>query len=38
MATAGEFENYKVRVHNVLKQQKSKTTAQSEGDSGKLER
>ncbi|XP_034740496.1 GRIP and coiled-coil domain-containing protein 2 [Etheostoma cragini] len=38
MATAGEFEGYKVRVHNVLKQQKSKTTAQSDGDSTKLER
>lgn len=38
MATAGEFEGYKVRVHNVLKQQKSKTTAQSDGDSAKLER
>lgn len=37
-ATAGEFEGYKVRVHNVLKQQKSKTTSQSEGDPGKLER
>ncbi|XP_060944336.1 GRIP and coiled-coil domain-containing protein 2 isoform X2 [Limanda limanda] len=37
-ATTGEFEGYKVRVHNVLKQQKSKTTSQSEGDSGKLER
>lgn len=38
VATAGEFESYKVRVHNVLKQQKSKSTAQSEGDSGKIER
>ncbi|XP_034417009.1 GRIP and coiled-coil domain-containing protein 2 [Cyclopterus lumpus] len=38
MSTAGEFDGYKVRVHNVLKQQKSKTTAQSEGDSSKLER
>uniref|UniRef100_A0A3Q3IM28 GRIP domain-containing protein n=1 Tax=Monopterus albus TaxID=43700 RepID=A0A3Q3IM28_MONAL len=38
MATTKEFENYKVRVHNVLKQQKSKTTTQSEGDFGKLER
>ncbi|XP_053295425.1 GRIP and coiled-coil domain-containing protein 2 isoform X1 [Pleuronectes platessa] len=37
-ATTGEFEGYKVRVHNVLKQQKKKTTSQSEGDSGKLER
>jgi len=38
MSTTGEFDGYKVRVHNVLKQQKSKTAAQSEGDSGKLER
>ncbi|KAM7407655.1 hypothetical protein PAMA_003406 [Pampus argenteus] len=39
LATVDEFESYKVRVHNVLKQQKSKTTAQSEGDStNKLER
>ncbi|XP_044221228.1 GRIP and coiled-coil domain-containing protein 2 [Thunnus albacares] len=37
-ATAEEFESYKVRVHNVLKQQKSKTTTQSDGDSSKLER
>ncbi|XP_067372136.1 GRIP and coiled-coil domain-containing protein 2 isoform X2 [Channa argus] len=37
-ATTGEFESYKIRVHNVLKQQKSKTTAQTEVDSGKLER
>ncbi|XP_019945576.2 GRIP and coiled-coil domain-containing protein 2 isoform X1 [Paralichthys olivaceus] len=36
--TTGEFESYKVRVHNVLKQQKSKTNSQGEGDSGKLER
>ncbi|KAF7670357.1 hypothetical protein LDENG_00252290 [Lucifuga dentata] len=38
VATAGEFESYKVRVHNVLKQQKSKTSTQSEGDSSRLER
>uniref|UniRef100_A0A8C4DGR9 GRIP and coiled-coil domain containing 2 n=1 Tax=Dicentrarchus labrax TaxID=13489 RepID=A0A8C4DGR9_DICLA len=38
MATAGEFESYKVRVHNVLKQQKNKTNSQSDGDSGKVER
>lgn len=38
LATSGEFESYKVRVHNVLKQQKSKTTAQNDGDAGKLER
>ncbi|CAL9690600.1 unnamed protein product [Knipowitschia caucasica] len=37
-AIASEFESYKVRVHNVLKQQKSKTTSQSEGDSSKTER
>ncbi|KAJ8252855.1 hypothetical protein GJAV_G00206340 [Gymnothorax javanicus] len=37
-STAAEFENYKVRVHNVLKQQKSKSTAQSDGDIGKQER
>uniref|UniRef100_A0A3Q0QT64 GRIP and coiled-coil domain containing 2 n=1 Tax=Amphilophus citrinellus TaxID=61819 RepID=A0A3Q0QT64_AMPCI len=36
-ATTREFDSYKVRVHNVLKQQKSKTT-QNEVDSGKLER
>lgn len=36
--TTAEFEGYKVRVHNVLKQQKSKTTAQSDGDTGKIER
>uniref|UniRef100_A0A3B4AM64 GRIP domain-containing protein n=1 Tax=Periophthalmus magnuspinnatus TaxID=409849 RepID=A0A3B4AM64_9GOBI len=36
--TASEFESYKVRVHNVLKQQKSKTTSQSDGDSSKTER
>lgn len=36
--TTAEFESYKVRVHNVLKQQKSKTTAQSDGDAGKIER
>ncbi|XP_029386161.1 GRIP and coiled-coil domain-containing protein 2 [Echeneis naucrates] len=38
VATAREFESYKVRVHNVLKQQKSKSNTQNEGDSGKLER
>ncbi|KAM9346865.1 GRIP and coiled-coil domain-containing protein 2 [Symphorus nematophorus] len=38
MSTSAEFESYKVRVHNVLKQQKSKTNTQSDGDSGKLER
>ncbi|KAG7474879.1 GRIP and coiled-coil domain-containing protein 2 [Solea senegalensis] len=38
VATTGEFESYKVRVHNVLKQQRSKSTTQSDGDSGKQER
>uniref|UniRef100_A0A1A8PW86 GRIP and coiled-coil domain containing 2 n=2 Tax=Nothobranchius rachovii TaxID=451742 RepID=A0A1A8PW86_9TELE len=38
LTTTSEFESYKVRVHNVLKQQKSKTSAQSEGDSGNRER
>uniref|UniRef100_A0A3Q3WF18 GRIP domain-containing protein n=1 Tax=Mola mola TaxID=94237 RepID=A0A3Q3WF18_MOLML len=38
ISTTVEFESYKVRVHNVLKQQKSKSTTQSEGDTGKLER
>ncbi|KAM3862243.1 GRIP and coiled-coil domain-containing protein 2 [Diretmus argenteus] len=38
VATAGEFESYKVRVHNVLRQQKNKSTTQSEGDPSKLER
>ncbi|KAJ4933608.1 hypothetical protein JOQ06_030434 [Pogonophryne albipinna] len=37
MSTTNEFEGYKVRVHNVLKQQKSKTTAQSEGDSDRTQ-
>ncbi|XP_062313037.1 GRIP and coiled-coil domain-containing protein 2 isoform X1 [Osmerus eperlanus] len=37
-STAKEFDSYKVRVHNVLKQQKSKTTAQGDGDTSKLER
>ncbi|XP_061647481.1 GRIP and coiled-coil domain-containing protein 2 isoform X1 [Phyllopteryx taeniolatus] len=38
VATAEEFESYKVRVHNVLKQQKSKFNGQNESDAGKLER
>ncbi|KAM9850897.1 GRIP and coiled-coil domain-containing protein 2 [Aulostomus maculatus] len=38
VATAEEFESYKVRVHNVLKQQKSKISGQGEGDVNKLER
>ncbi|KAJ8350736.1 hypothetical protein SKAU_G00258660 [Synaphobranchus kaupii] len=37
-STAAEFENYKVRVHNVLKQQKTKSAAQSDGDVTKQER
>ncbi|KAM9804923.1 GRIP and coiled-coil domain-containing protein 2 [Neosynchiropus ocellatus] len=38
ISTTEEFESYKVRVHNVLKQQKSKKNGESEGDVGKLER
>ncbi|XP_068185437.1 GRIP and coiled-coil domain-containing protein 2 [Antennarius striatus] len=38
MATASEFESYKVRVHNVLKQQKTKNSSQTDADSGKFER
>ncbi|XP_077473413.1 GRIP and coiled-coil domain-containing protein 2 [Stigmatopora argus] len=37
-ATAEEFESYKVRVHNVLKQQKSKLNEQNESDTVRLER
>lgn len=37
-ATVSEFESYKVRVHNVLKQQKHKSSAQSDGDAFKQER
>uniref|UniRef100_A0A8C9WP63 GRIP and coiled-coil domain containing 2 n=1 Tax=Scleropages formosus TaxID=113540 RepID=A0A8C9WP63_SCLFO len=33
-----EFESYKVRVHNVLKQQKNKSSAQNESDFTKQER
>ncbi|KAL1268732.1 hypothetical protein QQF64_034095 [Cirrhinus molitorella] len=36
--TVSEFESYKVRVHNVLKQQKHKSSAQSDGDAFKQER
>ncbi|XP_073701579.1 GRIP and coiled-coil domain-containing protein 2 [Garra rufa] len=36
--TVTEFESYKVRVHNVLKQQKHKSSAQSDGDAFKQER
>ncbi|XP_077584358.1 GRIP and coiled-coil domain-containing protein 2 isoform X2 [Stigmatopora nigra] len=38
VATAEEFESYKVRVHNVLKQQKSKLNEQTESDTVRLER
>uniref|UniRef100_A0A3Q3EAA0 GRIP and coiled-coil domain containing 2 n=1 Tax=Hippocampus comes TaxID=109280 RepID=A0A3Q3EAA0_HIPCM len=38
VATAEEFESYKVRVHNVLKQQKSKLSGQGESDGSRLER
>ncbi|KAF4109507.1 GRIP and coiled-coil domain-containing protein 2 [Onychostoma macrolepis] len=37
-ATVSEFESYKVRVHNVLKQQKHKSSAQSDGDAFRQER
>lgn len=37
-ATVSEFESYKVRVHNVLKQQKHKSSAHSDGDAFKQER
>ncbi|XP_043089987.1 GRIP and coiled-coil domain-containing protein 2 isoform X2 [Puntigrus tetrazona] len=37
-ATLSEFESYKVRVHNVLKQQKHKSSSQSDGDAFRLER
>lgn len=33
-----EFESYKVRVHNVLKQQKHRSTGQSDGDTYRQER
>ncbi|XP_044526423.1 GRIP and coiled-coil domain-containing protein 2 isoform X2 [Gracilinanus agilis] len=35
---ASEFESYKVRVHNVLKQQKNKSLSQSETEGAKQER
>uniref|UniRef100_A0A671T0F0 GRIP domain-containing protein n=1 Tax=Sinocyclocheilus anshuiensis TaxID=1608454 RepID=A0A671T0F0_9TELE len=38
VATVSEFESYKVRVHNVLKQQKHKSSAQSDGNAFKQER
>ncbi|KAG2456752.1 GCC2 protein, partial [Polypterus senegalus] len=37
-STAAEFESYKVRVHNVLKQQKNKSSSQTENDVSKQER
>lgn len=37
-AITSEFENYKVRVHNVLKQQKSKSVSQAETEGAKQER
>ncbi|KAG7253360.1 hypothetical protein CRUP_002327, partial [Coryphaenoides rupestris] len=38
VSTTGDFESYKVCVHNVLKQQKSKATLQSDSEPVKLER
>ncbi|NWZ91006.1 GCC2 protein, partial [Nesospiza acunhae] len=37
-SVTSEFESYKVRVHNVLKQQKSKSTAWTESEGAKQER
>ncbi|XP_009071432.1 PREDICTED: GRIP and coiled-coil domain-containing protein 2-like, partial [Acanthisitta chloris] len=37
-SVTSEFESYKVRVHNVLKQQKSKSAAQTESEGAKKER
>ncbi|XP_006873095.1 PREDICTED: GRIP and coiled-coil domain-containing protein 2-like [Chrysochloris asiatica] len=37
-AIASDFESYKVRVHNVLKQQKSKSVSQAETEGAKQER
>ncbi|KAM6179967.1 GRIP and coiled-coil domain-containing protein 2 [Erethizon dorsatum] len=37
-AVASEFESYKVRVHNVLKQQKNKSVSQAETEGAKQER
>ncbi|XP_043848635.1 GRIP and coiled-coil domain-containing protein 2 [Dromiciops gliroides] len=37
-AITSEFESYKVRVHNVLKQQKNKSLSQSETEGAKQER
>ncbi|XP_048712441.1 GRIP and coiled-coil domain-containing protein 2 isoform X1 [Caretta caretta] len=38
VAVTSEFESYKVRVHNVLKQQKNKSASQSETEGAKQER
>ncbi|XP_054642655.1 GRIP and coiled-coil domain-containing protein 2 [Dunckerocampus dactyliophorus] len=38
VTTTEEFEGYKVRVHNVLKQQKSKLNEQNESNASRLER
>uniref|UniRef100_A0A8D0XHK6 GRIP and coiled-coil domain containing 2 n=1 Tax=Sus scrofa TaxID=9823 RepID=A0A8D0XHK6_PIG len=37
-AVTSEFESYKVRVHNVLKQQKNKSVSQTENEGAKQER
>ncbi|XP_014812193.1 PREDICTED: GRIP and coiled-coil domain-containing protein 2 [Calidris pugnax] len=37
-SVTSEFESYKVRVHNVLKQQKNKSSSQTESEGGKQER
>ncbi|NXP45189.1 GCC2 protein, partial [Heliornis fulica] len=37
-SVTSEFESYKVRVHNVLKQQKSKSASQAESEGAKQER
>ncbi|NWU43334.1 GCC2 protein, partial [Hylia prasina] len=37
-SVTSEFESYKVRVHNVLKQQKSKSAARTESEGAKQER
>ncbi|KAM9021439.1 GRIP and coiled-coil domain-containing protein 2 isoform 1-T1 [Ara ararauna] len=37
-SVASEFESYKVRVHNVLKQQKNKSASQTESEVAKKER
>ncbi|XP_041128222.1 GRIP and coiled-coil domain-containing protein 2-like [Polyodon spathula] len=38
VSTASEFESYKVRVHNVLKQHKNKSASQTEKDAATQER